>query len=337
MLYFGLSTLVMVGGWSWWTLMTRGKGTLQQRFRANPLLGISFLGGLFTVYAVGADPIWHKFYGADLAPWSVPHLLILMLIFTMATLGIAYHKTLMPQREWGLKLNFHWRDLLMLLVTAAAMVTFTIVLTVQWYNVSGGGGKQLEQIMSYPVWMLAVFITFLASMFGMLILHSTRQIGSATLVGVLTFAIRLLLDSGLGGVRDGTTPLWLIIPLMLSLDIWYAISIRRTQQPPAVWTTAVVVAAVFGLVSIPIMAAVFPFVPLTPVNIVAMLVASFVVALGILWLGRYIAGMSAYGGVEMAPAAAPQTAVPPSWSNALLYVAFLAFVVFFVATATPPV
>ncbi|MEO8610978.1 MAG: hypothetical protein ABI690_23980 [Chloroflexota bacterium] len=337
MLYFGLSTLAIVGGWSWWTLMTRGKGTLQQRFRANPLMGITFLGGLFTVYAVGADPIWHKFYGTDLAPWSLPHLLILMLVFWMSLLAIAYHKTLMPQRDWRLKFNFHWRDILIVFVMVGGLLDFMLIFTIQWYGASSGA-KQMAQVMSYPVWMLAVFITFLVTLFGVTVLHATRQIGSATLVGVLTFAIRLLLDTGLSGVRSGIPPLWLILPMMVALDIWYALAIRRTQKPPVYWTTAIVLAAVFAIVCVPITSVVFPFLPLTPLNIVGMVVASLVVAAGGVWLGQFVGGMSAYGGAEAAPAAASQTtAVPRSWSSALLYVAFLAFVVIFVATATPPV
>ncbi|MBZ0240863.1 MAG: hypothetical protein K8H77_09405, partial [Cutibacterium acnes] len=172
--------------------------------------------------------------------------------------------------------------------------------------------------------------------FGTGALHTTRQIGSATLVGVMAFAMRFLLDNGLGGVRVGTTPLWVVLPLMLSLDIWYAISLRRTQRPPSILSTAIVLTAVFGVVCIPVISVVFPFLPLTPLNIVGMLVGTFVVSLGITWFGRYLGGLTSIEGTASAPAAAPQTAEPRSWTNALLYVAYLAFVIFFVVTATPP-
>jgi hypothetical protein len=128
--------------------------------------------------------------------------------------------------------------------------------------------------MSYPIWMVAVFITFLVALFGTGALHTTRQIGSATLVGVMAFAMRFLLDNGLGGVRVGTTPLWVVLPLMLSLDIWYAISLRRTQQPPSILSTALVLTAVFGVVCVPVISVVFPFLPLTIPNVVGMLVGT---------------------------------------------------------------
>lgn len=338
MLYFGLSTLIVIGGWSWWTLMSRGTGTMQQRFRANPLLGASFVGGLFTFYAVGTDPIWHRFYGADISPWSLTHLLILTLIFTMAALAITYHKSFLPEREWQVRFNASGRDVLIVLVLAGAMLDFMIIFTIQWYSAAVGSVQQLEQVLSYPNWLIAVFITFLATLFGTTALHATRQIGTATFVGLLTFGMRLILDSSLGGVRNGTIPLWIIIPLLLALDIWYAVAIRRTQKPAVFWTSAIVIALVFGVVCFPIATRIFPFLNLTAASIPGMVIASLITALGGIWLGQVVGGMSRFGQTESAsvPAAQSSRAIP-QWVNGLLYIAFAAFVVFFVATATPPV
>lgn len=138
LLYFSFLTLIILGGWSWWTLMNRGKGTLQQRFRATPLLGVSFFAGAFTIYAVSADPIWHKLYGSDIAPWSVPHLLILTMILVMGLLATAYHKSLMPAREWRMGINFAWRDVLIVLVWVGALVDYMLIFTIQWYAAAGG-------------------------------------------------------------------------------------------------------------------------------------------------------------------------------------------------------
>lgn len=332
MLYFGLSTLIVIGAWSWWTLMARGKGTFQQRFRANPLLGLGFIGGLYTFYAVGADPIWHRIYGTDISPWSLTHLLILTLIFTMGLLAITYHKSFISGREWQLKLDATWRDVLIVLVLAGAMLDFMLIFTIQWYSAAVGNARQLEQVLSYPDWLLAAFITFLATLFGTTALHATRQIGSATFVGLLTFGMRLVLDSSLSGVRDGSLPLWLILPLMIALDVWYAIAIRRTQKPPAFWTTAIVTGLVFGVVGFPVATRLFPFLELTAASIPGMVIASLITALGGIWLGQVVAGMSRFGQAEPVPAQSSRTI--PQWVNGLLYIAFVAFVVFFVATST---
>jgi len=336
MLYFGLSTLIVIGLYSGWVLQTRGKGTLQQRFRANPLLGISFLGGLFTFYAVGADPIWHRLYGGDIAPWSVPHLLILVLIYLMGLLGIVYHKSLMPPREWQFKLTFAPRDVLITLVLVGALVDYLLIFTIQWYA-AASSERQMQQVTSYPDWLLPAFITFLVTFFGATALHATRRIGSATLVGLLAFAVRFLLDTSLGGVRAGTVPLWLIVPLLLTLDIWYAIAIRRTGKPLLFWMTAGVIAVAYGVIGLPITARLFPYLALTPANIPGMMIASAITAAGSVWLAQLLGSMGHYEGAETASVQTSQSAMLPAWVNGLLYVVFVAFVVFFVATATPPV
>ncbi len=335
LLYFGLTTLIFVGGWSWWTMMRKGKGTLQQRFRANPLMGISFLGGLFTIYAVGADPIWHRFYGADIAPWSLPHLLILLLILVMGLLGITYHKSLMPQQEWRLGINFTVRNVLITLVLVGALLDYLLIFTIQWYA-ANSSAKQLTQIMNYPDWMMAVFIGFLATFFGVLTLHSTRQIGTATLVGALTLLARFLLDNGIGGVRVGTTPLGLILPIMIALDVSYAIALRRTQKPPIFWLTAGIAALTFAVIGLPLTNALFVYPSVTLSNAPMMIIAAFIASAAGAWLGTLLGGINGYG--DEATVAA-ESVMPPSMrlANVLLYVAFAAFLIFFVATATPPV
>jgi hypothetical protein len=338
MLYFGFSTLIGIGIWSWWVILNRGKGTLQQRFRMSPILGVSFLAGIFTIYSIVADPLWHKLYGSDIAPWSLPHLLILVMILLMGLLAIAFHKSLMAQRDWRVGFNIKWRDVLIALVLVGVLLDFMLIFTIQWYA-AATGARQMTQVLAYPDWLLAVFITFLATLVGGIALHSTRQIGSATLVGVFTFAVRYLLDHGIVGVRDGTTPLILIIPVLLTLDILYAVVIKRTGKPPAFWLTAGIVGLVFGIVEYPLVVAVFPFLTGGVMTIPARIVASVLTASGTLWLAHILGTVSGFGESEVSPSAA-SAAEPPTvsiWTNTLLYGLFAIFIVFFIVTATPPV
>lgn len=330
MLYFGFTTVIVVGVWSWWAIINRGKGTMQQRFRASPLLGVTFLAAVYTIYALAADPVWHKLYGADLAPWSLPHLLILIMILAMALLAITYHKSLMPQSEWRVGFSFVWRDILILLVLVGALVDYMLIFTIQWYA-AGTATKQLGQVLAYPDWLLAVFITFLAMLIGGLALYTTRRIGSATLVGVITFGVRFFLDHGLGGVRDGTSPLLLIVPLLITLDVLYAIAVKRTKQPPALWLTAGVVALMFGLVEYPLIIGIFPFLPVSVLNIPARIVASAITAGGTMWLAQVLGGI---GNGETASAVSDKSAI---WENMMLYGVYAVFLVFFIVTAVPPV
>ena len=395
MLYFSFLTMIGLGGWSFWTVMTRVKGSIQQKFRANPLLGASFLGGLFTFYAVGADPIWHKLYGSDLSPWSLPHLLILILILVMALLATSFHKTLMPQTTWriGFK-QFAWRDVLIMLVLVGALIDFLLIFTIQWYagataapagvaaaaagaspeelltletsiadsvrtqaaadglteaqttakvRVETGGMRQLGQLKSYPDWLLAVFLTFIATMFGTIALHSTRFIGSATLVGILAFAIRFGLDQGFNGVRNGTPPLLIIIPLMLTLDLVYAYYLSRKQQQPAFWVSAIPVAVVLTVLSAPMIPALFPFMS-SDISLLPMrFIASFVTGAGSIWLAQMLGSLSAHGptsdSVVDTAAAESSTLISATGARATrwIYASFATFLVLFIVTATPPV
>jgi hypothetical protein len=336
MLYFSFLTLIILGGWSWWTLMNRAKGTLQQRFRSSPLLGVSFFAGAFTIYAVGADPIWHKLYGSDIAPWSVPHLLILTMILVMGLLATAYHKSLMAPREWRLGFNFAWRDALIILVWVGALVDYMLIFTIQWYAAASNSQRQLTQIMTYPDWLLAVFIAFLATLFGSLALHTTKQIGSATLVGLVTLLVRFLLDNGFGSVRAGTLPMGVILPLMLTLDICYAVAIARTGKPPKIWQVALLIGVVFGVLCYPIVGTLFPFVGDNLLNIPARIVAASASAAWSLWLTHKVSGMSRYEGTETAQTPAPAPASTQR-ATAVIYATFAVALVAFIVTASPPV
>ncbi len=388
LLYFSFLTMIGLGGWSFWTVMTRVRGSIQQKFRANPLMGASFLGGMFTVYAVGADPIWHRLYGADIAPWSLPHLLILILILVMALLATAYHKTLMPHNEWriGFK-GFAWRNILVALVLVGALIDFLLIFTIQWYagttsnpqavaaaaagataedllaleaqvaaetraqaaaeglseadtnarvRVATGGMRQLAQLKSYPDWLLSVFLTFIATLFGTVALHTTRFVGTATLVGGLSLVVRFGLDNGFNGVRDGTIPLLIIIPLMMALDVVYGIAVARTGKPPRVWMGAAVVAAVLTVLSAPMMPALFTFMSSDPAVLPMRFIASFITGLGAIWLGQTMGSLQS---PEIAPVKASEAAISPAGARATLwiYAGFATFLLLFIVTATPPV
>jgi hypothetical protein len=386
MLYFSFLTMIIVGGWSFWTVMTRVKGTLQQKFRNNALLGASFLGGLFTFYAVGADPIWHKMYGSDLAPWSLPHLLILILILIMALLATSFHKTLMTNRDWriGVK-QFSWRDVLIALVLVGCLIDFLLIFTIQWYagvtanelgvaaasagasgeeilalsaqieaetrelaatqgvsaaqadanvRVATGGMRQLSQLASYPDWLFGTFLTFIVALFGAMALHTTRFAGSATLVGVMALAVRFGLDEGFNGIRSGTTPLLIIVPLMIVLDLVYAYFISRTQKPPAFWVSAIAIAVGLTTIGYVLIPALFPFTQ-SNVGVLPMrFITSFLTAAGGIWLAQLLGKLNA-------PAEATPTAesilAPGARAILWVYGGFAVFLVLFIVTASPPV
>lgn len=360
LLYFSFLTMIVLGGWSWWALMTRARGTLQQKFRANPLLGFSFFSGIFTLYAILADPVWHSFYGEDISPWSLPHLFIVLLVLVMGLQATAFHKTLMTPQTWQIGMRgFRWRNILMMLVLVGGMITFLLLFTVQWYSsinadpaaiavaASGGdvaairaaaegserGVGLLYQVAAYPDWLFPTFLAFIATLFGTMALHNTRQVGSATLVGVITFGVRLAMESGFDSTAVGTTPLYLILPMLVVLDVVYAISLYRTGKPPVFWLSSAIIALTLTLISAPLLPALFPFIPSGLGALPLRFVFSLIAALGGIWLAQMISALS---GESPRVAQEPITAQTRR-VTALVYSGFSLFLVFFILTATPPV
>lgn len=358
LLYASFIALLGVGVWSWWTVMHRAKGTLQQRFRGSPLLGISFLGGLFGVYALAADPVWHVLYGEDISPWSIPHLLILILFLLMGLLAAAYHKTLMPARRWQVGFGgIGVRDLLIILGFTSGMVDFLLLFTFQWYAaanaapdlmalaasgadaaaLAAAGGRtvatgQLMQVVGYPDWLLLSFIVFIATLFGGLALHTTRMVGAATLVVMLALVARYALDVALSSVYVGAPPLLMILPLLLALDGLYALWLVRTGRVPPFWVSGLfcgVMVAALGALLIPTL---FPYLPTDPASLLSHLIAGAVTGVGILWLAQMI---SALMDAESPPAQAVPD--PRPLVSLTIYAGFAVFVVVFIATAAPPV
>jgi hypothetical protein len=336
LLYFSFSTLIIVGVWSWFTLQLRGKGTLQQRFHANPLLGVGFFASVFTLYSLVADPAWHALYGQDLSPWSVPHLLLLAMILVMALLAIAYRHSLMPARTWKFDLNIDVHDILIALVLAGSIISFMLILVIQWYINNTFGLNYDSLLIGYPDWLFGAFVTFLAVLFGTLALESTRRVGRATLVGIVAFGIRYAIDRTANGGYDGTSPLLFIIPLLLTLDILYAIYLQRMQKTPPIWVVGVVIGVVFGIVSYPLTAALYAYLPVSLMNIPGRIIVSAITAISMVWFARIVLNFNTGISVQTDAAAEHASTGTPLVST-LMYVAFTIFIVFFITTATPPV
>jgi hypothetical protein len=334
LLYFGFSCLIGVGLWSWWVMMRRGTGSLQRRFRTEPILGATVLLSAYTVYAISADPIWHWMYGADLAPWSVPHLLILMVMLTAVVVAVGYHRSVMPQREWRARVDLAWRDVLIGLVLVGVLMAFVLVFTIEWYAASTNP-ELMAEILRYPDWLFSVFLTFLATMFGALALHATRRVGTATMVGLLTLGQRFVLDTVLDGESAGTLPIWLMLPVFVALDVWYAVSIRRAGQPPSVWSAAGVAALAFAVVGVPLLAVLFEHPPVTAATVPGMVIAGAVGAVGGVGLGRLLGESAGEPGEARRAEQEPQ-AEPARLTTNLVYAGYLVFLVLFVTTAVPP-
>jgi hypothetical protein len=355
LMYFSFGTVLVVGGWSWWVLMMRSRGTLQQRFRGNGLLGFGVLTGLFAVYALAADPIWHAIYGVDITPWSLPHLMLLVLTVLMALMATGYHKTLQAPRAWQVGFRgMTWREVMILAVMAGSVIDFALIFTVEWYiagsspvaaqevlrlggtpeavTLAAGGQTDnlstLLRVATYPDGLLFAFIGGIAGLFGVLSLHLTRIIGAATLTALMALGMRVLLEASFDGAGNGLLTLYPIALSMVALDVLYAVR-RGGVIPTALFTTLAGGVAVTGITGA-LLPLVLPFMGQSPDLYFGRLLASLVSVGAGVWLAQVIGRQ-----LEGTPAVA-QTTSGTRW-DALVYGGFGAFVVWFIVTAPPPV
>jgi hypothetical protein len=125
----------------------------------------------------------------------------------------------------------------------------------------------------------------------------------------------------------------LALPPLLAIDLWYAYYVLGTRtQRRAAWLGGSVAGAVGMLAAYPLMNQLYPHVVIANLPLLAMMV--LVAGLGAGWLGAVLGDSLADGNKQVEDAAAGSL-LPLAWLG--VAGATVAFIVFFVTTATPPV
>jgi hypothetical protein len=225
LIYFGLLTPPALAAFTLLRMLREGAGSLQQRFRADPPAGLLVLAGVFLLYTVPADPIWHTIYGEDITAWSLPHLLLLVGVTLVMLLAVVMQLSTTPRRPWSSILRRSWDELLALLAFTFAFQLQLQVMVTDWEN----GNPALT---GRPEWLLPAMLIGLGIFMGVAANRSLRVYGAASLLGTLT----LLLRWGLIQIFDFPAiqaESWLgILPPLLALDLLYALRVSRGQGPP---------------------------------------------------------------------------------------------------------
>jgi hypothetical protein len=338
MMYVGFLAIIIIGVYCIWAILRRGSGSLQQRFRADPIVGLVAIFGAFMIYALPADPIWHAIYGEDITPWSIPHVTIIMIWVTSAVLASGLQMSVLPKRNWGSFLRLRLADGVVLVSGACVLLTILVMFSVLWelYTLDGVQGSDILQ---WPVWLYPVFITFTASFVGALMNRATKRYGSATFAGLIALALRLLLVYAIDGPLKGGNP-WLIsLPILLATDIGFFIWTQFRNQTPGVWVAAAFAAAGAALGTLPLIGAWYTFPPITLATLPEILIAVVIAALVANWLVQPIGDfVAALQGRSAEDDASKQMSPALLWGAPLAaYTAMLVFVIWYVATATPPV
>jgi hypothetical protein len=194
LLYIAFGLLILMGIAVWFFIFFRMRGSLRQRFRAVPLLGLCMIIAQFLLIVLPLDPFWHVLYGRDISVWSIPHILLFYVMMAVVFLNFAALERFINRlKSTKLEaLSFVLR--LMLLIIFAFIAYFQMIAFTPW------------EPQRQAVWLLPLIGGFIA--LGLFFLG--RAVLNRGLWGFLAafiaLAIRLALYFAFSG--DFAVPLW---------------------------------------------------------------------------------------------------------------------------------
>lgn len=314
-----------------WLLMRRGRGTLQQRFRSNPVVGMLVIAGAFLAFVTPADPIWHVIYGEDISAWSIPHILLLASSSVSMLLVAALQLSTLPSEPWQNIWRASGKDLIqytLVIIPLALMAQISLqVLTTEWDATS-------PIIFERPEWLLPGLLVGYAVLIGSLGNHSTRLAGSATLIGATSVAIRLLLIQ-LFDFPEVKAYSWICaLPPLIALDVIYVVSGKTRQGPPSWWAAAAAAAVSMTFLSVPLINEVYAYPSFDQSNLFPAAIAILLASLAAASIGQSVGDIlsTARRQIVESEGRGRHAHLMPL----IALVSTVSFIVYFVASAAPP-
>lgn len=341
MMYFGLALTILLAGGGLYFLMTQGKGSLQQRFRADPTIGLLVIVGGFLIYAVPADPLWHLIYGEDLSAWSIPHLLIAVSFSSIMLLAAAIQLSTMKAREWGTVLSrFSPGDIIPLVSYGFALMLLMQLFTTEWEaltpEIVANRTRPFPAFWTRPEWIFPALISAISLFIGTFTLHTLRYAGAATLMGVLSLVVRAALLQ-LFQFEAITINGWLLmIPPLVALDIVYGLWVVRRGDAPSALISGIAGGAAIAVISFPLINQFYIYPTITTANLPVMVLATIIAGIVFALVGKPPGNFVAAHHARESELAA-DSGFSMQWLAPVALVAMIAFIGFFVATAAPPV
>ncbi len=331
LMYFGFGTAIGAGFWALLYLNRHLRGNFQQRFRSNTMIGLLILNAAFLLYALPTDPLWHWTLGEDITAWSIPHLILLTSFVLTQLLALDLHVSTWRRHEWHVIFRIRFSDSLSLVILAAIMLLWLQLMLIDWDATLAGLSS--EWIGQYrPEWLLAANLLACVTFTGVLATRLLRCAGAATAAGLLALVLRVgaieLFDA-----EKLQYVAWVaaLLPL-LAIDLWaYYCSAIRKREPEWRGTAAAVIAAM----------ALNAFVIRHIYNLgdsdnLAYALAVIVTGLGMSWFTNRVAEAMLRQREATVAATSEAKSIKPALSFGIL-AAFVAFIFFFVATASPPI
>ena len=283
LIYFGFGAAILAGCYALYILNRDLRGSFQQRFRANPLVGLLILNAAFMLYALPADPVWHLIIGDDLTAWSLPHLILLASLVMTQLLAVALHCSTIPVDAWRNVTQLRRSDLLPIVGMAAVSLGQLQILLIDWDSSLMGVTPEMLGLYR-PEWLMAANMLAVMAVVGMIATRSLRLVGAATAAGLLALAVRWTVIQLLEA-HNLQVVAWLaaLLPLV-AIDIHAWICARSGQS--LTWRGT---AMAMILASIPNAVVIRAIYPMEPVGILPYAAAVIAVCVGACWLSDKIA------------------------------------------------
>lgn len=319
-------------------VILRGRGSMRQRFRREPQIGVLALACGYLMVTAPVDPLWHRIYGLDITAWSLPHLSLAIGISVVMLAALAMQLSLLPSLPWRGLRGLGWREVIalgFLMILNLIVFQFTVI---EWDGITVIGQGAPLGFWERPEWIYPVLIVAMSAFTGLLAAHSLRRAGVATLMGVGSLAVRLSLLGGLGSAELGMTaiPQLLALAPLLAIDVALALRLRHALAGRTLVLAALAAGAAVLLVGLPLIQRLMVYPRINGDTLPMMIAGVVLAALGFAWFGARLGGGLAQLPRPPLAGAEVHAGRRAALAGGLALLAAAAFVVFFVGTAQPP-
>jgi hypothetical protein len=249
-----------------------GRGDPRVRVRQEPALGIAALVSAYLLCSLPSDAVWHQIYGVDITPWSLPHVLIMVMSSVVA---IAATSLLLTSQEPGKRSRVVYAGVVMLIACAIWTALLLVTSEYEWGNMPTGSSFWMRPGWVYP---MAVMIVGLTG--SLLVLHLTERPGSAMLAALLVLGGRLLFILAASTLPINrsmiiASHLFMLVPA-IAVDAYYTWQLRQ-ENPISARKRGLRAGMVYGVVYWPLAVVVTSLLKVGPIPTLQ----DFLVGLGI--------------------------------------------------------
>lgn len=334
LMYGAFLIVIFLAVFGWFTILRRGRGTLQQRFRADPILSYITLLGTFLIYSLPFDPLWHMIYGADISAWSVPHIILGGTFLITTILFTATQLSILQKRRWQSILSFNLNDGLMIVILSFLAPPLLQLLVLEW-SMTGGTVNPNSVVAQRPDWMLPTLLTLASVFIVTFVTHALKRVGVGTVILVIAFVFRSLLITLADNVQISAIMWALVIPPAIGIDIYYAYVYSRQGKIPSWIGVALAATITSTVIGLPLINRWLVIPEIAWLDLLTVVPAILIAALAASWMGSTVGNFVSQVD-NRAEANQTQLAQVRRFSP-VAFAAYLVFLLWFIMTAIPPV